>query len=79
MSTADVAELPPYSSSEQLADFMQVPLDSVKRWRKYGTGPVGTRIGKHVRYARADVAAWLDAQRDTPRPTAPPARVLRRA
>lgn len=48
-------------SPPELADYFRVPLASVYRWRVTGTGPRGIRIGKHVRYRRADVEAWLEA------------------
>lgn len=51
----------------QLADELQVPLRTLERWRNYGTGPTATRVGRHVRYSRADVDRWLNAQRDTRR------------
>ena len=34
------------------------------RWRHKGDGPVGHRIGRHVKYRRATVEAWLEAQAD---------------
>ena len=33
-------------------------VETVKRWRKTGTGPKYIRVGKHVRYRLADVEAW---------------------
>jgi excisionase family DNA binding protein len=57
----------PLLTVEELAAELQVPVGTVRRWRRYGTGPVGTRVGKHVRYRRADIERWLDANRDQPR------------
>lgn len=31
-------------------------------WRQIGKGPKGARIGKNLRYRRAEVNAWLDDQ-----------------
>jgi excisionase family DNA binding protein len=62
-----VTELPPFMSPEQLADYCGVSINTVYRWRKYSQGPVATRMGKHLRFARADVIAWLEGQREQPR------------
>jgi excisionase family DNA binding protein len=52
-------------SVEQLSQWLQVPKQTVYRWRSCGGGPRGFRIGRHVRYAASDVRDWLDTQRDT--------------
>lgn len=52
----------PLLSPAALAELLDVPLGSVYRWRSRGEGPPGIRVGKHVRYRPADVAAWLDAK-----------------
>jgi predicted DNA-binding transcriptional regulator AlpA len=43
-----------------LAEYVGVPLTSVYRWNSQSTGPRRIRVGKYVRYRRADVDAWLD-------------------
>lgn len=57
------APVPEYLSPEALAELLDVPLGAVRKWRHEGTGPAGFRVGKHVRYAREDVDAWIAAQR----------------
>jgi excisionase family DNA binding protein len=52
---------------QELADELQVPVQTVYLWRSLGKGPRGARIGKHVRYRRADVDAWLEKQMDEAR------------
>jgi len=52
-------------TTEQLAEFLQVPLTTLYQWRHKGTGPRGIKVGKHVRYRRADVEAWLETQAAT--------------
>lgn len=39
-----------------------VPAATLKRWRTQRTGPVALHIGRHVRYRRSAVEAWLDAK-----------------
>lgn len=63
---SDVAEL---VSAQELADFLRVPLDTVYRWNYARTGPPYIRVGRHVRYRRADVDAWLE--KNTQRSGAP--------
>ena len=54
-------------SPQEVADFLRVPLSTVYGWRFKGVGPHGYRIGRHVRYRRAEVHTWLEEQRDAPR------------
>ncbi|WP_284752625.1 helix-turn-helix domain-containing protein [Arthrobacter sp. efr-133-R2A-120] len=51
-------------SPAQLADELQIPLATIYIWRSRHKGPRGHKIGTHVRYSRADVAAWLETLAD---------------
>jgi excisionase family DNA binding protein len=51
-------------SPEQLAEYLGVPLATIYRWRTRGAGPVGHKVGRHVRYRLRTVDAWLDQQAD---------------
>jgi excisionase family DNA binding protein len=42
-----------------LSEMLGVPVDTLYGWRHRGEGPAGYRIGRHVRYRRATVEAWL--------------------
>ena len=44
-----------------VADALHVPLATVYQWRYKGVGPAAFRVGRHVRYRRAVVEAWLDS------------------
>jgi excisionase family DNA binding protein len=48
----------------QLSEMLGVPVDTLYGWRHRGEGPRGYRIGRHVRYHREAVEAWLDTQAD---------------
>jgi len=50
----------------ELAEWLQVPPGTVYQWRYHGTGPVGHRIGRHLRFRREDVEAWVGQRRDKP-------------
>jgi excisionase family DNA binding protein len=54
---------PPHISSEQLAERLGVPPETVAAWRRKRTGgPPFMRVGRHVRYRVADVLAWEKAR-----------------
>lgn len=46
----------------QLADYLSVPGGTIYAWNSRGTGPRRIRVGRHVRYRRVDVDAWLASQ-----------------
>lgn len=60
-------------SIEDLAEFLAVPVNTVYRWRKYGGGPRSYKVGKHVRFQPAEVAAWLEEQAQEPEASPKPA------
>ena len=51
-------------SIPELADYLSVPVGTIYRWRYARDGPVGYRVGRHVRYRLSDVEHWLETQRD---------------
>lgn len=57
-------------SSQDLADELGVPVSTVYAWNYKGTGPRLYRLGRHVRYRRADVDAWIETQAVAPHPPA---------
>lgn len=51
-------------SLSEVSDLLGVPVATLYGWRHRGEGPSGYRIGRHVRYRRATVEAWLETQAD---------------
>ena len=51
-------------SLPELSEMLGVPIDTLYGWRHRGEGPVGYRIGRHVRYRQSAVEAWLELHRD---------------
>jgi excisionase family DNA binding protein len=47
-----------------LSVMLGIPIDTLYGWRHRGVGPAGYRIGRHVRYRRDAVEAWLARQAD---------------
>lgn len=51
-------------SPDDVADYLGVPVATLYGWRYKGTGPRAMRVGRHLRYRRADVEAWLQTRGD---------------
>jgi excisionase family DNA binding protein len=45
-----------------LSEHLGVPVNTLYQWRTKGYGPIGRRIGKHVRYRPEDVDTWVEQQ-----------------
>jgi len=61
MSTGTVERL---MSIDDVAQMLGIPVRTLYWWRTTGKGPRGIRVGRWVRYRRADVEAWLEQQAD---------------
>lgn len=53
-----------YLSPADLAALIHVPVGTVYQWNYKGVGPRKTKVGRHVRFRRTDVDAWLESQSD---------------
>jgi excisionase family DNA binding protein len=51
-------------SLTDVSEMLGIPVHTLYRWRHKGDGPVGYRVGRHVRYRREVVEAWLEQQAD---------------
>lgn len=52
--------LPPqWLTAEQLAIYLSVSSETLKYWRAHARGPRYHKIGRRVRYAKADVDSWV--------------------
>jgi excisionase family DNA binding protein len=47
-------------SVDEVAEVLGVPVRTLYQWRHKGVGPVGLRVGRHLRYRAADVSEWID-------------------
>ena len=45
---------------------LRVPEGTLRYWRHLGAGPHSFKIGRHVRYWRADLTLWLTEQTNLP-------------
>lgn len=46
-------------SVEDVSYYLGVPISTLYQWRCAGRGPRSRRVGRHLRYAPADVRAWV--------------------
>ena len=58
-SLRDKNSISPYLTAEALSHWLAVPIATLSYWRTTRKGPPFHRIGRHVRYALADVNDWL--------------------
>ena len=48
----------------ELSEMLGIPIETLSGWRHCGEGLAGYRVGRHARYRRATVEAWLENQLD---------------
>ena len=57
--------LEPLLSIEALAEYLEVPVTTIRDWRTAGKGPCAIKVGGRVRFAVSDVLARLARQRES--------------
>lgn len=50
----------------EVADWLQVPLSTLRIWRHRREGPPAVKVGRLLRYRTGAVEAWLKAQEQEP-------------
>jgi excisionase family DNA binding protein len=51
---------------QEACAYLRIPEGTLRYWRHLGAGPRSFKIGRHVRYWRADLVLWLTEQADRP-------------
>ena len=59
-----LSSLEPLLSIEELAEYLDVPVTTIRDWRTDGKGLCAIKVGGRVRFAASDVLAWLLRQRE---------------
>lgn len=57
-----MGSIEPLLTPTDLAEYLGVPLKTLYQWRYRGVGPPAVRVGRYLRYRRADVEVWLEKQ-----------------
>jgi predicted DNA-binding transcriptional regulator AlpA len=52
----------PYWKDHAVAQFFNVSVSKIRRWRLEGKGPKWVRIGGAIRYPPESIAEWLSSQ-----------------
>ena len=63
--SSTLSSLEPLLSIDELADYLHVPVTTIRDWRTDGKGPCAVKVGGRVRFATSDVLAWLARQRES--------------
>lgn len=66
--------LEPLLTIEALAEYLDVPVTTIRDWRTDGKGPCAIRVGGRVRFAVSDVLRWLAERREVEPGRGPSAR-----
>lgn len=56
-----VEELPDLLTVTELASYLQVSKKTIYHWRSLGQGPAALLVGKHIRFRKETVNAWLES------------------
>ena len=48
---------------DDVSRLLQVPKSTIYGWRLRGEGPEGFRVGRHLRYRRGDMNAWVEKRK----------------
>jgi len=49
-------------STSEVATYLNVSIDTIRRWRYIRRGPAFLRIGKVCRYRQSQVDAWIERE-----------------
>lgn len=52
---------------QYVAEYLDIPVQTIYQWRTKGSGPRGIRVGRHLRFRQEDLDAWIESQADQPR------------
>ena len=45
----------------EVGEWLKVTPNALAQWRFRGAGPRYVKLGRHVRYQRSDITAWIDS------------------
>jgi excisionase family DNA binding protein len=51
-------------SAQDVAEYLGVPIPTLYQWRVRGIAPRAVKVGRHLRFRRSDLDAWVDRHTD---------------
>jgi len=51
--------MPELLTISQAAAYLNVPVATLRWWRTEGAGPPAVKLGRHLRYDKAEVDRWV--------------------
>jgi excisionase family DNA binding protein len=51
-------------TTDEVAALLKIPKQTIYRWNVMGSGPPYYRLGKHARWKRSEVMAWVAEHQD---------------
>lgn len=60
--TNTTPKIAPLWGVEEVAGYLDVPIETLYAWRKRKYGPPAGRVGRHLRYAPEDVRVWFKSR-----------------
>lgn len=57
------SELPLFLTQREVAELLRLPARTLEDWRQTRQGPPYFKLGRHVRYRRDEVLAWVEGRR----------------
>ncbi len=55
-------QLGDFLTIDEVSDWLQIPKNTLYYWRQRNEGPPGLSVGKHLRFYKPDVLAWMLAR-----------------
>ena len=44
---------------DDVAEHLGIPVTTLRQWKYRGVGPKALKVGRHLRYRRTDLDAWV--------------------
>jgi excisionase family DNA binding protein len=52
-------QAPVFLTAREVAELLRLPLRTVEDWRLTHSGPPYVKLGRHIRYERDELHAWI--------------------
>jgi len=59
----DSSVTPIFLTQRDVAELLRLPPRTLEDWRQTGSGPPFVKLGRHVRYDRDELLAWVRERR----------------